>query len=381
MNIIRLISIYLFSLVFCLSAFGQSFQDTRNGQSYSYINVNNLFWFTDNLNYEVSGSWCYNDIENNCSKNGRLYTFETANEICPEGWRLPTSDEVIGRDRTGNIWNNKAEKLVTQLSGYRNPKDGGHYKDQGKRLAIWTSYKGNPTMAAGYENVESFECFNVSGGFGLSVRCVAETIPQATTQLGYQQKRNKELYGFLENSKLNKETIPKSYTEYDGVYAIAQGSYYELMQNDMFIHHFVFPYEGYTNRYSFFGKYPRVAYTRTANRTLINEHPTEFILKGFHFSTENVQHISVNPVEIVKLSDSQYFHSGGSQWYDEGYGFLPKWDRESEKYIKLNSKIKKLGPNQFKLKITDLLSPKESYMITCVDKIWIFVGQNDLSIK
>jgi uncharacterized protein (TIGR02145 family) len=53
-------------------------------------------WTTDNLNVEGAESYCYEDAESNCSRYGRLYTWESAQRACQslgDGWRLPTSDE------------------------------------------------------------------------------------------------------------------------------------------------------------------------------------------------------------------------------------------------------------------------------------------------
>ena len=47
----------------------------------------------ENLNYKIANSWCYDNKKRNCSKYGRLYTWEAAKEACPSGWRLPTDEE------------------------------------------------------------------------------------------------------------------------------------------------------------------------------------------------------------------------------------------------------------------------------------------------
>jgi uncharacterized protein (TIGR02145 family) len=57
----------------------------------------------ENLNFNKIGSMCYgdntgNDSQNNCAKYGRLYNWETAIEVCPLGWHLPSNaewDELI----------------------------------------------------------------------------------------------------------------------------------------------------------------------------------------------------------------------------------------------------------------------------------------------
>ena len=51
---------------------------------------------TQNLNSKLTGAYCYEDKEVNCSQYGRLYSWEAAKQACHmmgDGWRLPTSDE------------------------------------------------------------------------------------------------------------------------------------------------------------------------------------------------------------------------------------------------------------------------------------------------
>jgi len=53
-------------------------------------------WMTANLNVDVPGSYCYEDVAANCDRYGRLYTWDAARRACPSlgaGWRLPTEDE------------------------------------------------------------------------------------------------------------------------------------------------------------------------------------------------------------------------------------------------------------------------------------------------
>lgn len=54
------------------------------------------WWTSSNLNLDIPGSYCYNDSISNCQKYGRLYTWETAQNVCSslgEGWHLPSTDE------------------------------------------------------------------------------------------------------------------------------------------------------------------------------------------------------------------------------------------------------------------------------------------------
>src|SRR5688572_3024386 len=53
-------------------------------------------WTTANLNVSTSSSYCFGDAESNCLQYGRLYTWESAQQVCRavgDGWRLPTDDE------------------------------------------------------------------------------------------------------------------------------------------------------------------------------------------------------------------------------------------------------------------------------------------------
>ena len=59
------------------------------------------------LNYQIEDkSWCYDNLDRNCDKYGRLYIYEAALEACPDGWHLPSDEEwkmlemEIGMSRT-----------------------------------------------------------------------------------------------------------------------------------------------------------------------------------------------------------------------------------------------------------------------------------------
>lgn len=68
--------------------------DPRDGQTYKIIKLKDgKVWMAENLNYEMSGSWCYSYSDNLCEKYGRLYTWKSANKACPDGWRLPSDDD------------------------------------------------------------------------------------------------------------------------------------------------------------------------------------------------------------------------------------------------------------------------------------------------
>ena len=51
----------------------------------------------------------------NCENVGRYYNHEIAGEICPDGWRLPDSSDIIALGDSSTI-----HKLYTQFSGIGN---------------------------------------------------------------------------------------------------------------------------------------------------------------------------------------------------------------------------------------------------------------------
>lgn len=53
-------------------------------------------WTAHNLDVNTMPSYCYEDVELNCHRYGRLYTWESARRACQslgDGWRLPTDAE------------------------------------------------------------------------------------------------------------------------------------------------------------------------------------------------------------------------------------------------------------------------------------------------
>lgn len=200
--------------------------DARDGQVYKTVKIGTQTWMAENLNYDpgdVSGmgsdawSGCYDNESANCSKYGRLYTWEVAMDnadcaygktcnailnpttpvrgVCPSGWHLPSHREF--------------EELINYIDpsfGYGHTVDAhsstaGHYL---KSKSGWNS-NGNGTDAYGFSalpgGIRSHDCYFInadniaffwSSGEGSSYNtlCLYLTYTLENAKLGYYDKYN-----------------------------------------------------------------------------------------------------------------------------------------------------------------------------------------------
>ncbi|MDR2582184.1 MAG: fibrobacter succinogenes major paralogous domain-containing protein [Fibromonadaceae bacterium] len=106
-----------------IASAASSFKDSRDNNTYKIVKIGNQTWMAENLNYNASGSKCYNNSESYCQKYGRLYDWNTAKTACPRGWHLPSKDEY-GKldDFVGGT--NTAGKFLKAASGWNNNGNG-----------------------------------------------------------------------------------------------------------------------------------------------------------------------------------------------------------------------------------------------------------------
>jgi uncharacterized protein (TIGR02145 family) len=100
-------------------------QDARDDQLYKFTEINGLEWMAENYNYALEPgikSWYYGhaarsvihdgyalESEEDRKRYGRLYNLVAADELAPEGWRLPSSGEF--------------ESMINSLGGLLYAKD------------------------------------------------------------------------------------------------------------------------------------------------------------------------------------------------------------------------------------------------------------------
>jgi uncharacterized protein (TIGR02145 family) len=183
----------LITIVLATEAFTQepgTFTDSRNGKTYQTVKIGNQVWMAENLNYPTAnGSWCYNNQNSNCVKYGRLYNWQTALKVCPQGWHLPSDTEW--QQLIDFAGNNSAVKLKAK-SGWNNNGNGtddygfsalpggglqdyGKFYDLGKDGEWWSSTHAIPGYSWG-RLMSHFVSDVIRGtadkNWGQSVRCL-----------------------------------------------------------------------------------------------------------------------------------------------------------------------------------------------------------------
>ncbi len=164
--------------------------DTRDKQKYRTVVIDGRTWMADNLNYNVPGSTCYREDEDNCMVYGRLYSWEAAKSACPAGFRLPTNEEyeslwkAAGGDFnagyllkanygwSGETNGNDSLKFSAMPAG--NMFDDGTYGNENKFAFFWSSSVEGDKASVWYLTSKSmgFSFMMKPKNFGFSVRCV-----------------------------------------------------------------------------------------------------------------------------------------------------------------------------------------------------------------
>ena len=213
-----------------------SFVDKRDGKVYRSVKIGGQIWMAENLNYSDSVKtpllngkmWCFKNDAKNCELAGRMYSWDVATEICPEGWHLPSIFEwkVLAVEAGGLKTGAKALKSRTGwASFYRVARPGqtdfdgpngsdvygfsampfglrdynGVYDFDGYTALFWTSAQreDNPEYAfhadMKHEDSSVFIAdFSTDIRMGLSVRCINDLSVNPDTSRNWRWDVSKE---------------------------------------------------------------------------------------------------------------------------------------------------------------------------------------------
>jgi uncharacterized protein (TIGR02145 family) len=147
----------------------------------------------ENLNYDASGSKCYDNKPENCKEYGRLYDWHTAMKACPSGWHLPSKSEWEALDRAVGGEKTAGKKLKA-ISGWNKDGNGtdrymfsalpggcgysgGSFNNVGSQGYWWSASEYNSLNAYSrgmyYDSGHaSWDCS--SKGYFFSVRCLQD---------------------------------------------------------------------------------------------------------------------------------------------------------------------------------------------------------------
>jgi uncharacterized protein (TIGR02145 family)/uncharacterized repeat protein (TIGR02543 family) len=137
----------------------EGFTDSRDGKTYRKVTIGTQTWMGQNLDYDVPDDTTdvcydgntYDNIPGDCTKYGRLYTWDVAKMACPVNWHLPsdaewtTLVEYIGDDST-------AGKKLKSTVGWSVDKYSGEDKYNGTDDYGFSALPGGSDDGNGFRN-------------------------------------------------------------------------------------------------------------------------------------------------------------------------------------------------------------------------------------
>ncbi|MFC2101160.1 fibrobacter succinogenes major paralogous domain-containing protein [Bacteroidota bacterium] len=174
-----------------------TFIDNRDNQVYKAIHIGSQVWMAENLNYYVdNGSWAYDNNLSSTSIYGRLYDWQTACNVCPDGWHLPSDAEwatltdylggenIAGgemKETSTNHWQspntgaNNNSGFAVLPGGNRN--NYGIFVNMGYYTYFWSSTESYSdyawTRLLYYNNIDVYHSYDLKA-LGFSVRCIKD---------------------------------------------------------------------------------------------------------------------------------------------------------------------------------------------------------------
>jgi len=172
-----------------------TFTDNRDGHIYKWVQIGTQVWMAENLAYKASsGCWAYGNDQSNVVKYGYLYNWQTAQNVCPTGWHLPSNAEwtiltdylgdsvASGKMKATSGWWGNQNQVVNNISGF-NALSSGFRSLESTFLHVnsgcywWSSTQNDATSA--YSRYLHYNCTGVHRDYRdkqecFSVRCVKD---------------------------------------------------------------------------------------------------------------------------------------------------------------------------------------------------------------
>lgn len=170
--------------------------DPRDGQEYPTVLIGDQCWLQTNMNYPTGNSWCYGNNPANCNIYGRLYDWASALSACPEGWHLPSNNELLILAATvesdaGKLkeegtthWSDPNAGATNETGFTALPAGWYDYRDStftalGQRIGLWSSTESqSSTTRAWYLYLVHYNAtiynFENDKTYGFSVRCLQD---------------------------------------------------------------------------------------------------------------------------------------------------------------------------------------------------------------
>jgi uncharacterized protein (TIGR02145 family) len=190
----KTIAAVLFSLCLLSLPFAIAQQDDQeiladiDGNTYKVIKIGDQVWMAENLRVtkdrdrNAIQSYCFDNDESNCENLGRLYTWDVALRVSPDGWHLPSNEEwkalidhLGGESEAGQKLleggSSGFEALLAGAADFR-----GNYLYLDTYAIFWTSTEANQERAfhQGFRRDGHCELFAAMKGARISIRLIKD---------------------------------------------------------------------------------------------------------------------------------------------------------------------------------------------------------------